>query len=119
MAVADGGHDVAGHNTEEIRRRPSGTAAAAPIVDAGPQPAPVTLELDDEGLFHEMEVSCSGATPYRARAAVRRGVATVPDVPPGVVCDATFKGSEPVVVPVRAGDHKRCTLRPTICTPVR
>lgn len=119
LVAADPGHDVAGHNTEaiELRRRASPGAAEAPV-DLGPQPAPVTLEMPQEAFFHEMEVSCRG-TPFRSRARVRGGVATVQAVPPGVACEAMFTGSEPVSISVRAGDHKRCTLQPTTCTPVR
>ncbi len=118
-AIAGPGHDVGDHNTDELQRRvrPSGLAVEA-VVPLGPQPAPVTVELPSDRYFHEMEVVCGG-TPYRARAPVRSGAATVRDVPPGVVCEATFKGSEPVLIEVRAGDHKRCTLQPTVCTPVR
>jgi hypothetical protein len=80
-------------------------------------PAPVSVRIPKDVVFHEFEVSCPGG--FRARGRFRNHQASVRSVPPGVACTATFKGSEYARVSVKAGQNLSCTFGPTECVNVR
>ena len=81
------------------------------------KPAPVSVRIPNDVVFHEFEVSCPDG--FRARGRFRNQQASVRNVPPGVVCTATFKGSEYARVSVRAGQNLRCEFGPTECVNAR
>jgi len=81
------------------------------------KPAPVSVRIPSDVVFHEFEVSCPGG--FRARGRFRNQQASVRSVPPGVSCTATFKGSEYARVSVKAGQNLSCEFGPTECVNVR
>ena len=89
-------------------------AKAAPVAL---EPAPVSVRIPDDVVFHEFEVSCPNG--FRARGRFRGQRATVRSVPPSVKCTATFKGSEYARHPVTAGQDLRCEFGPTRCVDAR
>ena len=119
MVVSDDGHLVdtgsAAKGGELAQRRVvRAQAAEAPVAL---KPAPIYVQIPEGMVFHEFEVSCPGG--FRARGRFRNRSAMVRSVPPGVVCSATFKGSEYARTPVRAGQNLSCTFGPTKCVSAR
>ncbi len=119
MVVSDEGHLVdtgsAAKGGELAQRRV--VRAQAKEAPVALKPAPIHVQIPDGMVFHEFEVSCPGG--FRARGRFRNGATMVRSVPPGVVCSATFKGSEYARTPVRAGQNLTCSFGPTKCVSAR